>query len=174
MNHIHKWIKASLLLFLTCSLAACGFHFQRNSDFSAALQRTAVTSKSNKTVNFSILLKRKMHALGLYQPTVKYPATATLTLISLRYYHSIPNITTSNQPQYIKGTSTLCFQLQRHRPKAREIKRCISQSDQIMVTFSTAFNPNTLAQLQNQAEQRLVETVINTLSSPIVTQQLER
>ena len=174
MTYLSKISKTVALVLLVSLLNACGFHFQRSSDFSPALKRITIVSQSDRTMNFSILLKRRLRALGLSHSNKQHPATATLTLVSLKYDQSTPSITTSNEPQYITGTSTLCFSLQLKHQSTRLVKQCISQSDQIMVSFTTAFNPSISDQLQNQTEQRLVEMLINTLSSPNITQQLQR
>lgn len=165
-----KWhITTSLYALL---LTGCGIHGQSASDLPKSLQNITIISTSRETNNFKVALSRRLRALGVH---IGHPSKNTTKMIlkSLDYQQSIPSYSNASNPQYISGSSRLCFEIITPNQKKHPLPQCVSQSQEYLVNFSTSFNPSTQEDIRRQTQERVEDWLINRLTLPSTHDQLK-
>ena len=153
-------------------LTGCGVHGQSASDLPKSLQNINIATISKATNNFKQTLTRRLRALGVHVVQPSKNATQ-ITLKSLDYQQSIPSYANASNPQYISGSSRLCFEIKIPHNTKPSLSQCISQSQEYLVNFSTSFNPTTQEEIRRQTQERLEDWLINFLTLPSTQDQLK-
>lgn len=170
---ISSHLKSALIVLLSLSLSACGFHLRSADELPPQLHKLCLKTP-NPYNGFTVKLRNLLRSLGLsVEPSCK-DSPYRLTVYSINLTRDNPNITDANQAVSFTYTLNVEFDLKNSKDQVILSKRVLTANRVVILNSQQIYTSYNTGTIQNQLEQIVANQVFEQLITLESKKQFER
>ena len=161
---LKRWIKILVVISLAISLFGCGFHLRSPQELPANLTNLYLQI-DNPYSNLAALLKRMFESLDIKVSKSPKHAKYVFQVITHRFEHDNPAITTSNQAVTLTYRLIVNFQIKTAGGKVVFGPRMLVASREVILNANQLFTNNVNPLVKQQLNRLMTNLIFNQLIS---------